>query len=241
MTFSAVISAKNDDKSHSLVPCLNKMADLPMEIIIVDWGSETPLELPSFVKHIHIPPELASKYNKDSRFALNISSNVGFRRATGDFIFYMGNDTFCTKELLDYVSRRCSKDIFYVIPRRHVESPEKMDVFQQSKVSTRWGASGAWVAHRNIWNTLKGFDQKFIYYGFIDREIVWRAQIYGFGIRIMPLEMSVYHVKHHYCSMRATGRDNERIFSKEELTPTRYDVNDENWGLWDENIKYLQS
>ena len=236
MKFSTVISAKNDGKAVSLIPCLNKMADLPMEIIVVDWGSEVPLELPDFVRRIYVPPEVASKYNKDSEFALNVSSNVGFRRATGDFIFYMGNDTFCTQGLLDYVARRCNNEIFYVIPRRHVESVETMETFQQSKVSTRWGASGAWVAHRNIWHTLRGFDQKFIYYGFIDREIVWRAQIYGFGVRIMPLEMSVYHVKHPYCSMRASGKDNEKIFSKEELTPTRYDVNEENWGLGNENI-----
>jgi len=45
MKFSTVISAKNDGKAVSLIPCLNKMSHLPMEIIVVDWGSEVPLEL----------------------------------------------------------------------------------------------------------------------------------------------------------------------------------------------------
>lgn len=234
MKFSVVISAKRDDKASTLVSCLNKMAHLPMEIIVVDWGSEVPMELPEFVRHIHVPPELAAKYNKDSTFALNVSSNVGFRRALGEYIFYMGNDTFCTQELLNYVTKRCHERGFYIIGRRHVVSPETMDTYQQSKVSKRWGASGAWVAHRNVWHNLRGFDQKFIYYGFIDREIVWRSQLYGYEVRIIPYEISVYHVRHPHCYMRANRMDNEMIFSKEELTPTRWDINDENWGLGNE-------
>ena len=236
MKFSIVISAKNDEKAVPLLTCLQEMSKLPAEIIVVDWGSEVPIPLPDFVKPIRISPELAAKYNKDSQFALNISSNVGFRRATGEYFFYMGNDTFCTMATLNYVLKHCIDNTFYIICRRHIDSIDTMENFTQSKVSKRWGASGAWVAHRNVWNTLRGFDQKFIYYGFIDREIVWRSQLYGFNIRILPFYASVYHIRHPFCYMRANRMDNEMIFSPEELTPTKVDVNDENWGLWDERI-----
>jgi glycosyltransferase involved in cell wall biosynthesis len=234
MNFSIVISAKNDEKAATLMACLQEMKGLPVEIIVVDWGSEVPLELPSYVTPIRVSPELAAKYNKDSQFALNVSSNVGIRRASGEYIFYMGNDTFCTKELLAYVQRRCIDNTFYIICRRHIVSVDTMDNFSQSKVSKRWGASGAWVAHRNVWNTLKGFDQRWIYYGFMDREIVWRSQMHGFNIRILPMEVSVYHIRHPFCEMRSKGQENEKIFSQEELKPTRWDVNDENWGLANE-------
>lgn len=237
MKISMVVTTKNDEKNANLLKALDKMSSLDAEIIVVDWGSEVPVQLPWFVKGLYVSPDIASKYDRDSKFALNIAFNVGIRRSTGDFIFYMGNDTFCTKNLLDYVSKRCNVDTFYVVGRRHVDSPETMSDFRQSKVSTRWGAGGGGVAHRNIWHTLRGFDQKWIYYGLIDREIVWRSQLAGFNVRILPYEVSLYHIVHPKCYMRTHGMGNEDLYTPEQIQPLSHVVNDENWGLWDESIK----
>ena len=234
MNISIVIPSKNDYKVTTLNECLYKMSDLEVELLVVDWGSDTPIDLPSFVKSVVVQKSIADKYNKDSKFALNIAANVGLRRASGDYIFYMGNDTFCTKILIDYVSRECVDNIFYVIPRRHIKSIETMDQFKQSGVSRHWGASGAWVAHRSIWHTLKGFDERWIYYGFMDREIVWRSQMKGYGIKILPPELSVYHVDHPRCWMRANGVENEKIYTQAELKPTTWIANDDGWGLGSE-------
>jgi hypothetical protein len=112
-----------------------------------------------------------------------------------------------------------------------------MSQFKQSGISRYWGASGSWVAHRDLWRTMRGFDERWIYYGFMDREIVWRSQIKGYAVVKLPYELSVYHIDHPRCWMRRTGMENEKIYTREELKPTTWIVNDDNWGLADEPIE----
>jgi glycosyltransferase involved in cell wall biosynthesis len=234
---SIVIPARNDDKNTGLLPALLQMAGLGLEILVVDWGSETPLVLPSFVKRAYVRPAIADQYNRDSKYNLPAASNVGLRRASGDYVFYMGNDTYGTRELFDYVRTEARPDTLYVIPRRHIASPETMDQFKQSGISRYWGASGSWVASRELWHTMRGFDQRWIYYGFMDREIVWRCQLKGYDVVKLPYELSVYHIDHPRCWMRTHGVENEKVYTREELKPTTWIVNDDNWGLANESIE----
>ena len=72
-----------------------------IEIIVTDWGSEVPLssvlslinEAERRVKFINIPTKIAEKEQKDSKFPEVIALNVAARRATGDYIGRIDNDT----------------------------------------------------------------------------------------------------------------------------------------------------
>jgi glycosyltransferase involved in cell wall biosynthesis len=231
MKISVVIPARNDDKSAVLLQVLEQMRELVDELLVVDWGSESPLQLPPYVTQVVVPPAVAAEYNRDSKYNLPSASNVGLRRASGDYVFYMGGDTYGTQALFDYVRTSGKENTLYVIPRRHIVSPDTMEQFKQSGISRYWGASGSWVAHRSLWHTLRGFDQHWIYYGFIDREIVWRSQLKGYDVCKVPTDYSVYHIDHPRCWMRANGVENEKKYTPEELKPKTWNVNDENWGL----------
>jgi hypothetical protein len=72
-----------------------------IEVIIVDWNSETPLaqeiciakEINEACKFICVPPATASEYNPDNRpFNSSIAPNVGIARADGEFILIMPSD-----------------------------------------------------------------------------------------------------------------------------------------------------
>ena len=72
-----------------------------LEIVVSDWGSEVPLsevldlvpEAKSTVKFIHVPPDIAEVKQKDSKFPEVIALNAAARRASGEYIGRIDNDT----------------------------------------------------------------------------------------------------------------------------------------------------
>ena len=80
-----------------------------LEIIISDWGSETPLfdvldlipEAKSRVKFVYIPPDKAKIQQKDSKFPEVIALNAAARRASGKYIGRIDNDTIVGRDFFE--------------------------------------------------------------------------------------------------------------------------------------------
>jgi hypothetical protein len=72
-----------------------------LEVVVSDWGSEIPLsnvlnlvsEAKGRVKFIHVPPNIAKVEQKDSKFLEVIAMNAAARRASGEYIGRIDNDT----------------------------------------------------------------------------------------------------------------------------------------------------
>jgi hypothetical protein len=84
---------------------LDKIKDRnKIEIIIVDWGSKKKFsdlihvnyKFKKQVKFVYVSEEVTKKYSRDykNNFNLDISFNVGIRRAKGKFIIVGGCDQF---------------------------------------------------------------------------------------------------------------------------------------------------
>ena len=77
-----------------------------LEIIVSDWGSEIPLrevlklvpEAEGRVKFVHTPNDIAIKEQKKSKFPEVIALNAAARRASGEFIGRIDNDTIVGEE-----------------------------------------------------------------------------------------------------------------------------------------------
>ena len=109
-----------------------------LEIIVSDWGSKEPLsdvlnlipEAEDRVKFVHIPSELASKKQKDSKFPEVIALNAAARRASGQYIGRIDNDTIVGAKFFENFSRLLSvkqnslwfdpADSFMFIERRSI-------------------------------------------------------------------------------------------------------------------------
>jgi len=80
-----------------------------LEIVISDWGSEVPLsdmlnlvpEAKGRVKFVHIPPDVAQVEQKDSKFPEVIALNAAARRASGEYIGRIDNDTIVGREFFE--------------------------------------------------------------------------------------------------------------------------------------------
>jgi glycosyltransferase involved in cell wall biosynthesis len=232
---SVIIPTKNDEQNQFLSTVLEQMAPLPIEVIVVDWGSEIPIEFPKAARLIRVSPEIAARYDGNSYFNYIAATNVGMRRATGEYLSYFGNDTFVDDSLLTWLDS-ARPDSFYYISRKNIATVEEKSVVPVAKMTKELHAGGGMVAHRDIWQKLQGFDERMIYWGWMDHEVRLRAQIAGIPIRKV-YQVSVYHFLHPHPKMRKAGKINERVFPSDMIFPTAVAANDEHWGLAGEQIE----
>ena len=183
-----------------------------LEIIVSDWGSEIPLsevlnlvpEAKDRVKFVHVPPDIAKVEQKDSKFPEVIALNAAARRANGEYIGRIDNDTVIgadffrkfeqlhknnpTDELdLDdsflFVER---KSVPYRIsrlslPRSLISFFIKMfSSFLKLESATDWGKEfwhspvGVMMFHRDIWMATQGYDESLIYWGWMEGDLALR-------------------------------------------------------------------
>jgi hypothetical protein len=128
------------------------------------------------------------------------------------------------------VARCPDKNAFHFISRKHTDDGKVV------RISRNYGAGGAYFAHRDVWHALRGFDEKYIYYGWFDREVAERAMLAGYRVNLV-YDVSIWHFRHDRYGMRKAGMINEKVFPKETLIPTEVLVNDENWGVGNESIE----
>ena len=75
-----------------------------IEVLVVDWGSEIPLrkdllllkEAAEITRFIEISPQFAKKHQADSPFAEVLALNIAVRRAKGEYIGRIDQDTLVT-------------------------------------------------------------------------------------------------------------------------------------------------
>lgn len=235
MKLSVVIPTKNDEQNQHLATVLEQMASLPIEVIVVDWGSAMPIAVPPWVRLIRVPAEIAARYDGDSYFAYIAATNVGLRRATGEYLSYFGNDTFVDGTLLTWLES-ADPHGFYYISRKNIATLADTSVVPVAKMTKELHAGGGMVAHRDIWKTLQGFDERMIYWGWMDHEVRLRAQLAGIPIRKV-YSVSVYHFLHVHPRMRRARKINERVFPPDMIFPTTVAANDEQWGLANELLE----
>ena len=80
-----------------------------VEIILSDWGSETPLrhalcltpEAARLVRVLEVPPELAARYQRDAPFSEVHALNAAARRARGEYIGRIDQDTILGREFFE--------------------------------------------------------------------------------------------------------------------------------------------
>jgi len=249
-----------------------------LEIVISDWGSEIPLsdvlnlvpEAEGKVKFIHIPPSVAIKEQKDSKFPEVIALNVAARRARGEYIGRIDNDTIVGREFFANFDNLLAKkdslwfdpsDAFMFIERRSIPyrlSSKSYPINYVSnyiktygptlKVETArtwglpfwWSPVGIMLFHRKIWHESRGYDEKLIYWGWMEGDLALRLGKKHLLIDFKDLAGNfLYHLE-HYPSLTAYKDRNGPATPRQKNEPTiyglSYQVNDEDWGLNQENI-----
>lgn len=123
---SIVFAGKNDDYAgnflqrikfniEKLSDNLSKLKKINVEIIVVDWASETRLSsalglsnLPH-VKFLYVPQDVASQVSPDNGFSSVHALNAGYRRSVGDYVFFIDGDSYINLKTTEKVIELCEK------------------------------------------------------------------------------------------------------------------------------------
>jgi hypothetical protein len=245
-----------------------------LEVVVADWGSEVPLsdvlnlvpEAKGRVKFVHIPPDVAQVEQKDSKFPEVIALNAAARRASGEYIGRIDNDTVVGEEFFRKFAKLHKnnptneldlKDSFLFVERRSVPfrisrlslNLNQIDSFIKFfknhfriESATDWGKEFWWspvgimIFHRNIWHATRGYDERLIYWGWMEGDLALRL-----GQKHAVVEFSkfvgndFYHLE-HYPSLTAYKDRNGPATPRQKNEPVfeglSYAVNKDDWGLW---------
>jgi hypothetical protein len=185
-----------------------------IEIVITDWGSEEPLSealslikiASERVKFLHIPPAVAEAERKDSPFPEVIALNAAARRASGQFIGRIDNDTVIGTEFFNnffklYDNPRESPvdllNSYLFVERRSVpyrltckSFPYQFIAYylnkfgDQLKIETArefdkpfWQSPvGIMLMSKDLWHKARGYDERLLYWGWMESDFVIRVQ-----------------------------------------------------------------
>lgn len=249
-----------------------------LEIIVSDWGSETPLrevlklvpEAEGKVKFVHTPKNVAIIEQNDSKFPEVIALNAAARRAGGEYIGRIDNDTVVGEHFFrKFASLHKKKptdeldlqDSFLFVERRSVpyrisrlslplgqinwfiKTCSKLLKIESAKDWGKefwWSPVGIMMFHRDIWHATRGYDEKLIYWGWMEGDLALRL-----GQKHKIVEFSnfvghdLYHLE-HYSNLTEYKDRNGTATPRKKNTPKleglSYVENDRNWGLFDYDL-----
>ena len=204
-----------------------------VEILVADWGSEVPLHdvvalgsaaerLTSF---LWIPPALARELQRDSPFPEVLALNAAARRAHGEFIGRIDQDTLAGRRFLEvffdfYEGRRRLhvplKDALLYANRREipyrfaVRCPSYSAVAEFVRRFGRWLPVrrmpnrpfwtywvGIWLAHRTLWHESGGYDERLLYYNWMEVDMIARlAQTRDIVDLGAVVDYGFFHLEH---------------------------------------------
>jgi len=244
-----------------------------VEVLVADWGSDIPLRevlelspvAANMVSFILIPAEIARDLQKDSSFPEVFALNAAARRAGGEYIGRIDQDTLVGKRFLKYffelyegrrqlevplssallfANRRSIPYRFAVRcpPLDHVDKfirlfGQLLKVWRQNPFGQNvfWTSYvGIWLLHRDLWDACGGYDERLIYYNWMETDMIIRLtqnhQVTDLGKKVA---YDFYHLEHYNPRVnlfaRAHGMKNPDVdlsYHPKVLKPSG-----ENWGL----------
>ena len=277
---SLVISSRNDQHEGNSVWWLQTTLNFvgrnvsllnlcrQVELIVTDWGSDIPLrkvvelseEACAITRFLEIPPDIAVKEQKDSPFPEVLANNAAIRRARGEFIGRIDQDTLVDKAFLsgfftafDDPENESLKSTLMFVGRRSIPkqltllSPDFQVVLDFLRTFGKWlpkegrGRTPWWdipvgimLLHRQIWYEAGGYDERMLYWGFMETNLALRLEN---KYKLIDLEELIdcpfYHLKHSKQRLALTSRrKNPR--RRPEPRPRKQD-----WGLAQYDLRLL--
>jgi glycosyltransferase involved in cell wall biosynthesis len=247
---------------------INKLNTNEIELIAVDWGSEEKLSdvlnTSNFThtKFLHIPSEIAKKYSPDSGFSIVHALNAGFRRSKGRYIFFIDGDSYVPYESLALIYNIAlsldeeKEKTFFWASRYHLpyeihsntndirEIDKNIEIWEQNqkqnwrhdkiKLHDFGGTAMGLLLSRDICEESTLYYEVLNKWGWLDIEIHHRLLTrYSCVGDLEDYGVSFFHLDHHSIQVKGQNGINPNYNSP------RFEANDENWGLVNENLKLI--
>lgn len=214
-------------------------------------------EAAALTRVVEVSPSVAAAHQQDSPFAEVVANNTAIRRARGRSIARIDQDTLVGGAFLRRMLARptpsrseqpCEllysgrRSIPYTFARRSVGF-ERICAFVDTyrRILPREGVAqrpwfdapvGVVLLHRDDWEACRGYDERMLYWGFMETDLALRIQMRG---RVADLEREIgcpfYHLGHTPSRLQVSSRrKNPRV------APRVFAPNDPSWGLVDYDL-----
>jgi len=253
-----------------------------LEIVVSDWGSEIPLsqvlnlvpEAKDRLKFVHVPPDIAAMEQKDSKFAEVIALNAAARRASGEYIGRIDNDTVVGTEFFRKFAKLHRnnptdeldlKDSFLFVERRSVPYRITRISLPLSLISVFikffrgffkvesakdwgrefwWSPVGIMMFHRDIWKATQGYDERLIYWGWMEGDLALRLEQKHKVVEFRKfVGYNFFHLE-HYSNLTEYKDRNGAATSRKKNEPKfeglNYCENSNDWGLHSSPIELTE-
>lgn len=232
------------------------------------WELQDQIPKTGKIRHFVIEEHIAqilSNFNPNvSPFNGGLSQNLMLRRCTADWIVCSTMDIIAPKkEYLTSFLSQANKNTFYSVSRRDVEYNDleklgfdkwrefrdKLDIESQPRYSPaqvtpndRYSLINCCgdfqLAHKDVWNSIKGFEEKMIYSCFNDTNVQKKAVLNKHNLEAY-YDLPLYHLSHtgmgNDGSSPSKQHYNDAWEWVENFTQSQ---NQDNWGLSDIDIEY---
>lgn len=240
-----------------------------VEVLVSDWGSDIPLRevLPlsqaaaKIVSYIHVSPDIASALQKDSPFPEVLALNAAVRRAEGEYIGRIDQDTLVGPRFLKTFFELCEGRRSIEVPlesallfsnvrmvpyRFAVRCPPILAVEQfirrfgeglPIEVSPRmaffWNSVGIWLCSKSLWHECGGYDEEMLYMNSMEIDMIYRLlQKYRMVDLGKLVNYDFYHLEHYHPWVPRKSSVYRTTNAYNSHAPrTVFNPNDEQWGL----------
>ncbi len=240
-----------------------------VEIIVTDWGSDVPLRdvvalgpaAADIVSFLTIPPTVAHGLQRDSPFPEVLALNAAARRARGQFIGRIDQDTLVGERFLrwlfDAVERkrppetsgmRIEVTLLFAnrrsIPYRLAALCPRLPVVERFLAwFARWLRIetgrvfynldvGIWLLHRDLWHACGGYDERMIYMNDMEIDMVTRL-LSKYPIRDLGkvVQYDFYHLDHYHPRGSRSSSTHRKVNSQSPPPPMGFRPSGDEWGL----------
>lgn len=239
------------------------------EVLVADWGSEVPLRqvlrltpaAARLVKFVHIPPVKASEFQKDSPFPEVLALNTVARRARGEFIGRIDQDTLVGKRFLEvffdlhegkiqlevpFHSALLFSNLRMVPYRFAVRCPslpvverfvtQSANRFKVEVTTSRpfWcHGVGIWLMPSAIWEECGGYNEEMLYMNSMEIEMILRLlKKYEIIDLGKIINFDFYHLEHYHPWLPRMSRTHRKVNKLDwETDKLPFNPSGSGWGL----------
>jgi len=242
-------------------------AEDQVEILVADWGSDPPLAqavaldpiAARVTTFVTIPPETAKPLQGDSPFPEVIAINAAARRARGEYIGRIDQDTLVGRHFLEtflgwvkagsapvrapldgalwFSCRRAIPYRFAVKCPGYVHVARLVDWFgrrlEVEIVRTFYYSSvGIWMMHRDLWDECGGYDERMIYMNDMEIDMSRRLMTRYPMIDLGKLvQYDFYHLDHYHPRVPRKSSAHRRVNNQSPRADLGYRPSGAAWGL----------
>ena len=235
-------------------------SDVPLHKVV-----ELVPEARAIARFVPVPKSIAVQVQKDTHFPDSIVVNTAIRRASGDFICPTGSDVVftpaCLNSLLCLLEGKYAdlplKNAFMTGGRRHIPNGiinRRLPLQEFENYLSRNAAyfpeerggpghlapTNMMLMHRDLWQSSRAFDERFIYWGFNDIDITLRLSAQHDFIQLEHFGVNSLHMEHW---SKPRDYSPEKMFRKlnpvDNLVP-EFAPNSQDWGLGQFDIPLAQ-